>query len=72
MKNNLKMTMNGLSEEKFQDLKNGLSKDAEFIIKICNSDTGHLGDIVSGIRTIQSSLDIKANKLWEIFSEQIK
>jgi hypothetical protein len=66
----MKMTMNGLSNEEFQQIRNSLVKDAEQLLSICNRNTGHLGDVVSGIRTIQSSMDIKAKKLWEMFEEQ--
>jgi len=66
----MEMTMNGLSNEEFQQIRNSLAKDAEQLLSICNSNTGHLGDVVSGIRTTQSSMDIKAKKLWEMFEEQ--
>lgn len=68
----MKMTMNGLSNEEFQEIRNKLCKDAEQLLAIANSTTGHLGDIVSGIRTTQSSMDIKAKKLWEMFEQQKK
>jgi hypothetical protein len=66
----MKITMNGLSNEEFQEIRNKLCKDAEQLLAIAYSTTGHLGDIVSGIRTTQSSIDIKAKKLWEMFEEQ--
>lgn len=62
--------MNGLSQPEFEDIRTGLIKDAERILAIANSTTGHLGDIVSGIGTVSSIMDIKAKKLWQMFEGQ--
>lgn len=67
----MSMTMNGLSNQEFQEIRNELCKDAEFLLKMANSTDGHLGDIVSGIRTTQSSMDLTAKKLWGMFQNQI-
>lgn len=66
----MKITMNGLRDEEFYEIRAQLCKDAAQLLSIANSTSGHLGDIVSGIRTTQSSMELKAKKLWEIFEEQ--
>jgi len=64
------VTTTGISTLQFKDIKASLIKDARQLISICNSNNGHLGDVVSGIRTTQSSMELKAKRLWEIFENQ--
>jgi hypothetical protein len=62
------MTNTGLKE--FQEEKEALIKDAESILLLCYRESGHLGDVISSIRTTISSMDLKANKLSNKFLEQ--
>lgn len=64
------ITNNCLQDDQFSDIRNALKKDGEGILELTSSGRGHLGDVVGCIRTIQSSLEIKAKKLTEIFKDQ--
>ena len=64
----MKCTNNGLMN--FEKERNSILKDAQNLITLCQSDTGHLGDAISCIRTTISSLKIKADSLSEIFENQ--
>lgn len=64
----MKITQNGLIN--FPDTRELLIKDVVNLINITESDEGHLADIASGLRTIASSLRLKADKLSNIFNEQ--
>lgn len=66
----MEVTSTGLSGEQFKEIRAALIADAVCIINAANSNTGHLGDIVSCIKTTQSSLEIKTTKLWSIFQQQ--
>lgn len=65
-----KITLTGISGKEFKDIRKGLLRDAKQLSSIVNGKTGHLGDVVSGIRTTMSSMDLKAKKLWQIFEQQ--
>jgi hypothetical protein len=65
------VTYNGLKDQD-DDLKKSLIKDAQSIINAATSTEGHLGDIISSLKTTCSSIDIKAEKLKTIFKEQKK
>ena len=64
------VTNNGLENQEFDEIRNGLSDDSEILQNIINSQTGHLGDIISAIETLRSLLLIKANKLRGVFENQ--
>jgi hypothetical protein len=66
----MKCTFTGLKT--FDKERNLILTDAVTLITLCNSETGHLGDVVSCLRTTMSSLELKANSLNEIFKEQKK
>lgn len=61
-------TNNGLKN--FEDIKNALLKDVEHLNNISNKETGHLGDVISGLKTTISSINIKVEKLIKEFKEQ--
>lgn len=63
-------TNNGLKN--FDKERNSILTDATTLITLCNSEIGHLGDVIYCIRTTMSSLELKANKLNKIFKEQKK
>lgn len=66
----MNITFTGL--QKFSIEKESLENDLHNLQNIIESETMHLGDIVSGLRSIQISLEIKAKKLQSIFEEQKK
>lgn len=66
----MKMTMNGLQNSEFDEIKKRLTKDAEQILNAVNSDSGHLGNIISALKITCSSIDLKSEKLIKIFNEQ--
>ena len=59
---------NGLQDH--PEIRMALIKDAQLLLNAAMADSGHLGDIIGGIRTIQASMEIKAKKLSEIFKDQ--
>jgi len=63
-------THNGLENDEFKEIKKWLYKDAKSVLSIANSETGHLGDIISRIKTAVSSLKLKAEKLNDTFKKQ--
>ena len=63
-------THNGLENDEFKEIKKWLYKDAKSVLSIANSETGHLGDIISRIKTAASSLKLKAEKLNDTFKKQ--
>ncbi len=62
------ITTNGL--EDFKDIKDSLNKDGELLLGTILSDKGHLGDIIAELNMIISSINIKKNKLIDIFNLQ--
>lgn len=66
----MKCTFNGLKNEEFKEVKDNINNDAELLLGIAQSTTGHLGDIIAGIKTIEASLKLKADKLSEVFKQQ--
>jgi hypothetical protein len=56
----------------FDKERNLILADAMNLISLCKSESGHLGDVIGCIRTTMSSLELKANKLSDIFKEQKK
>jgi len=64
----MKVTQNGLQE--FPEESGLIMDDIINLMNLINKKDGHLGDIVSCIRTTCSSLKLKADKLSKIFEEQ--
>jgi len=64
------VTTNGLQNSEFDEIRKRLLRDVETLQNACNSTTGHLGDIVSCLRTCMSSIDLKAKELRQIFEQQ--
>lgn len=64
----MKCTNNGLMD--FKNQSNEILKDAINLIEICRSVNGHLGDVISCLRTTTSSLNIKVEQLADIFDKQ--
>ena len=61
---------NGLQDKEYEEIRKALRMDAYNIFNVVQSNEGHLGDIVSCLRTTISSLELKANQLAKIFNEQ--
>lgn len=64
----MKCTNNGLKE--FPEERNELFRDIAHLAGLCESNTGHLGDIIASIRIAMSSLNLTATKLAKKFEEQ--
>jgi hypothetical protein len=62
------MTTNGLKN--FPEIRESLSKDAAHLLVVVHAESGHLADVYSGLMTIQSSIQIKIDKLKEEFKTQ--
>ena len=59
----------GLKDEQFSEIRKRLTKDAGYILHAVNSETGHLGDVISGLKTTVSSIELKIETLKKIFND---
>lgn len=62
------MTNTGLKE--FPEIKKLLEIDIEHLTNISQKENGHLGDIISGLKTTISSINLKVEKLKIEFKNQ--
>jgi len=66
------MTNNGLGNDEFKSIRIELSEYAQMILETANSKSGHLGDIVSGLKTVESLIEHQAKEIHKIFENQKK
>lgn len=64
----MSITNNGL--EDFDEERISIIRDIEILLNLCYENKGHLGDVISCLRTTSSSLNLKADKLNEKFKKQ--
>ncbi len=64
------ITTNGLNNPEFKYIKDAILLDLKILSEIINSEKGHLGDVISGIKTQHSRIVIKVELLKSIFREQ--
>ena len=64
------ITTNGLKLRKYSKYHKKIKECGKSLLNIAYGDTGHLGDIVSGIRTNISILEMQAEKIWKEFELQ--
>lgn len=64
--------MEGRFDKEFKEIRDLLKIDIKHFKNIANSKSGHLGDIIGGLKTITQSMDLKIEKLKLIFEEQKK
>lgn len=60
----------GLKDEQFSEIRKRLTKDAEHLLYVVNSKEGHLGDIISSLKTTVSSIELKIEHLKNTFQNQ--
>lgn len=66
------MTTNGLQGEDLSREREELVRCAKSLIDAAYSDTMHLGDVVSAIRTNQDLLKLLGDRIWKKFEQQKK
>ncbi len=64
----MKYSTNGLKD--YPEIKAALIKDVQLLFNAVMSETSHIGDMLSSLRTAQASIEIKCKKLQEIREEQ--
>lgn len=62
----------GLKEQDREYVIDSLVKDARTVLDIAISDEGFLIDSIARLRTVASSINVKADKLCAIWEEQKK
>ena len=64
----MKYSFNGLDD--YPEIRAALIKDVQLLFNAVMSETGHMGDILSSLRTAQQSIELKCKKIQEIREEQ--
>jgi len=65
-----KITLNGLENKQFKQESKAIKECCKSLSYISKSKKGHLADVVSGIRTNISILELQAKILWAEFEKQ--
>lgn len=62
----------GLQDDQFSEIRKQLTKDANQILHVVTTEEGHLGDIISSLKTTISSIELKVESLKNTFQKQKK